>query len=139
MFRIIKFKSVETLNFITGKGTDHSNQEGNTKIKLSYAFQCFSPGVEIRIFIQFGTGSHVFLKLLVCSVNNDILLIIHVAFIILQMSDFLRLALDVNYVFKRYGHNTRKTQPKQNTTKNRSLSIENLTRIEKIVCLFGQF
>ena len=138
MFRIIKFKSVETLNFITGKGTDHSNQEGNTKIKLSYAFQCFSPGVEIRIFIQFGTAIHVFLKLLVCSVNNDILLIL-VAFIILQMSDFLRLALDVNYVFKRYGHNTRKTQPKQNTTKNRSLSIENLTRIEKIVCLFGQF
>ena len=120
MFRIIKFKSVETLNFITGKGTDHINQEGNTKIKLSYAFQCFSPGVEIRIFIQFGTGIHVFLKLLVCSVNNDILLIL-VAFIILQMSDFLRLALDVNYVFKRYGHNTRKTQPKQNTTKNRSL------------------
>ena len=108
-FRIIKFKSVETLNFITWKGTDHSNQEGNTKIKPSYAFQCFSPGVEIRIFIQFGTGSHIFLKLLVCSVNNDILLIIHVAFIILQMSDFLRLALDV-YVFTRYGHNTRKIQ-----------------------------
>ena len=89
LFTIIKFKSVETLNFITWKGTDHINQEGNTKIKPSYAFQCFSPGVEIRIFIQFGTGSHVFLILPVCSVNNDILLIILVAFIILQMSDFL--------------------------------------------------
>ena len=66
-------------------------------------------GVEIRILIQFGTGSQVFLILPVCSVNNDILLIIHVAFIILQMSDFLRLALDV-YVFTRYGHNTGKIQ-----------------------------
>ena len=97
MFRIINFKSVGTLNFITWKEKDHSNQEGNTKIKPSYGFQCFSPGVEIRIFIQFGTGSHVFLKLPVCSVNNDILLIL-VAFVILQMSDFTRLALDV-YVF----------------------------------------
>ena len=88
LFSIIKFESVGTLNFITWK-EDHITQEGNTKIQPSSAFQCFSPGVEIRILIQFGTGSHVFLKLLVCSVNNDILLIILVAFIILQMSDFL--------------------------------------------------
>ena len=88
LFRIIKFESVGTLNFITWK-EDHINQEGNTKIQPSSAFQCFSPGVEIRILIQFGTGSQVFLILPVCSVNNDILLIILVAFIILQMSDFL--------------------------------------------------
>ena len=49
--RIINFKSVGTLNFITWKEKDHSNQEGNTKIKPSYGFQCFSPGVEIRILI----------------------------------------------------------------------------------------
>ena len=88
LFRIIEFESVGTLNFITWK-EDHINQEGNTKIQPSSALQCFSPGVEIRILIQFGTGSQVFLKLPVCSVNNDILLIILVAFLILQMSDFL--------------------------------------------------
>ena len=88
LFSIIKFESVGTLNFITWK-EDHITQEGNTKIQPSSAFQCFSPGVEIRILIQFGTGSHVFLILPECSVNNDILLIILVAFIILQMSDFL--------------------------------------------------
>ena len=52
----------------------------------------------LRTLILFGTGSQLFLKMSVCSVNNDILLIIHVTFIILQMSDFSRLALDV-YVF----------------------------------------
>ena len=40
------FKSVETLNFITWKGTDHIDQEGNISIRPSYAFQCFSSGVE---------------------------------------------------------------------------------------------
>ena len=54
MFRIIKFKSVKTLIFITWKEKDHINQGGNTKIKPSYAFQCFSPGVEIRTLSQFG-------------------------------------------------------------------------------------
>ena len=38
MFRIIKFKSVKALNFITWKEKDHINQGGNTKIKPSYAF-----------------------------------------------------------------------------------------------------
>ena len=54
MFRIIKFKSVKTLNFITWKEKDHINLGGNTKIKPSYAFQCFSPGVKIRTLSQFG-------------------------------------------------------------------------------------
>ena len=121
MFRIINFKSVGTLNFITwkDKDKDHITQEGNTKIKPSYGFQCFSPGVEIRILIQLWTGSQVFLKLPVCSVNNDILLIF-VAFIILQMSDFTRLALDV-YVFYKMAMTPRKFRPKRNTTKNWSL------------------
>ena len=38
MFRIIKFKSVKALNFITWKEKDHINQGGNTKIKPSHAF-----------------------------------------------------------------------------------------------------
>ena len=107
MFRIITFRSVKTLIFITWKEKDHINQGGNTKIKPSYAFQCFSPGVEIRTLSQFGTGSQLFLKMLVCHVNSDISLTVHVAFMILQMSDFSRLALDV-YVFKRYGNNIKK-------------------------------
>ena len=40
MFRIIKFKSVKTLNFITWKEKDHINPGGNTKIKPSHTFQC---------------------------------------------------------------------------------------------------
>ena len=103
MFRIIKFESVKTLNFITWKEKDHISQGGNTKIKPSYAFQCFCPGVEIRTLSQFGTGSRLFLKMLVCSVNSDIFLTIHVGFIILQMSDFSGFALDF-YVFTRYGY-----------------------------------
>ena len=103
MFRIIKFKSVKTLNFITWKEKDHVNQGGNTKIKPSHAIQCFSPGVEIRTLSQFGTGSQLFLKMLVCSVNSDIFFTVHVAFIILQMSGFSRFALDF-YVFTRYGY-----------------------------------
>ena len=58
--RIIHFKSVGTLNFITWKEKDYINQEGNTKIQPSYAFQCFSSGVKKRILIQFGTGSQQF-------------------------------------------------------------------------------
>ena len=85
MFRIIKFKSVKTLIFITWKEKDHINQGGNTKIKPSYAFQCFSPGVKIRTLSQFGTGNQLFLKMLVCHVNSDISLTVHVAFMILQM------------------------------------------------------
>ena len=50
MFGIIKFKSVKTLVFITWKEKDHINQGGNTKIKPSYAFQCFSPGVKDKNF-----------------------------------------------------------------------------------------
>ena len=107
MFRIIKFKSVKTLNFITWKEKDHINQGGNTKIKQSYAFQCFFPGVEIRTLSQFGTGSQLFLKMLVCSVNSEIFLTVHVAFMSLQMSDLSRLALDI-YVLKRYGNNIKK-------------------------------
>ena len=107
MLRIIKFKSVKTLIFITWKEKDHINPDGNTKIKPSYALQCFCPGVEIRTLSQFGTGSQLFLKMLVCSVNSDISLTVHVAFMILQMLDFSRLALDV-YVFKRYGNNIKK-------------------------------
>ena len=84
MFRIIKFKSVKALNFITWKEKDHINQGGNTKIKPSYAFQCFSPGVEIRTLSQFGTGSQLFFKMLVCSVNSDIFLTAHVAYVILS-------------------------------------------------------
>ena len=107
MFRIIKFKSVKTLNFITWKEKDHINQGGNTKIKPSYAFPCFFPGVEIRTLSQFGTGSQLFLKMLVCSVNSEIFLTVHVAFMSLQMSDLSRLALDI-YVLKRYGNNIKK-------------------------------
>ena len=33
MFRIIKFKSVKALNFITWKEKDHINLVGNTKMK----------------------------------------------------------------------------------------------------------
>ena len=55
-------ESFGTLNFIAWKEKDHITQEGNTKIQPSYAFQCFSSGVEVRIFIQFGTGSQQFLK-----------------------------------------------------------------------------
>ena len=58
--RIIHFKSVGTLTFITWKEKDYINQEGNTKIQLGYAFQCFSSGVKVRILIQFGTGSQQF-------------------------------------------------------------------------------
>ena len=83
MFRIIKFKSVKALNFITWKEKDHINQGGNTKIKPSYALQCFCPGVEIRTLSQFGTGSQLFFKMLVCSVNSDIFLTAHVASVIL--------------------------------------------------------
>ena len=107
MFRIIKFKSVKALNFITWKEKDHINPDGNTKIKPSYALQCFSPGVEIRTLSQFGTGSQLFLKMLVCSVNSDIFLTVHVAFMSLQMSDLSRFALDF-YVLKRYGNNIKK-------------------------------
>ena len=122
MFRIIKFKSVKTLIFITWKEKDHINQGGNTKIKPSYALQCFCPGVEIRTLSQFGTGSQLFLKMLVCHVNSDISLTVHVAFMILQMSDFSRLALDV-YVFKIYmAITSRKFRSKGDTSKQWSLS-----------------
>ena len=107
MFRIIKFKSVKALNFITWKEKDHINLGGNTKIKPSHAFQCFFPGVEIRTLSQFGTGSQLFFKMLVCSVNSDIFLTVHVAFMSLQMSDLSRFALDF-YVLKRYGNNIKK-------------------------------
>ena len=107
MFRIIKFKSVKTLNFITWKEKDHINQGGNTKIKPSYAFPCFFPGVKIRTLSQLGTGSQLFLKMLVCSVNSEIFLTVHVAFMSLQMSYLSRLALDI-YVLKRYGNNIKK-------------------------------
>ena len=83
MFRIIKFKSVKALNFITWKEKDHINLGGNTKIKPSHAFQCLSPGVEIRTLSQFGTGSQLFFKILLCSVNSDIFLTAHVASVIL--------------------------------------------------------
>ena len=101
MFRLIKFRSVKTLIFITWKEKDHINPDGNTKIKPSYALQCFCPGVEIRTLSQFGTGSQLFFKMLVCSVNSDIFLTVHVASVILQMSGFSRFALDF-YVFARY-------------------------------------
>ena len=60
MFRIIKFKSVnnKALNFITWKEKDHINQGGNTKIKPSHAFQCFSPGVEIRTLGKISAQPH---------------------------------------------------------------------------------
>ena len=49
--RIIKSLKVlgHLLNFITWKEKDHITQEGNAKIQPSYAFQCFSSGVKIRI------------------------------------------------------------------------------------------
>ena len=129
MFRIIKFKSVKTLNFITWKEKDHINQGGNTKIKPSYAFQCFSPGVQIRTLSQFGTGNQLFLKMLVCSVNSDISLTVHVAFMILQMSDFSRLALDV-YVFKRYGNNIKKIPIKRGHIK--AMVIVHFLRVDEV-------
>ena len=116
VFRSIKSKSVETLNFIAWKKKYHINQGGNTKIIPSYALQCFCPGVEIRTLSQFGTGSQLFLKMPVCIVSNDILLTGHVAFIILQMSDFSGLALDV-YVFTRYGYNIKKMQTQRGHNK----------------------
>ena len=129
MFRIIKFRSVKTLIFITWKEKDHINQGGNTKIKPSYAFQCFSPGVEIRTLSQFGTGSQLFLKMLVCHVNSDISLTVHVAFMILQMSDFSRLALDV-YVFKRYGNNIKKISIQRGHIK--AMVIIHFLRVDEI-------
>ena len=129
MFRIIKFKSVKTLIFITWKEKDHINQGGNTKIKPSYAFQCFSPGVEIRTLSQFGTGNQLFLKMLVCHVNSDISLTVHVAFMILQMSDFSRLALDV-YVFKRYGNNIKKIPIKRGHIK--AMVIVYFLRVDEV-------
>ena len=116
MFRSIKFKSVETLNFIAWKEKYHINQGANTKITSCYAIQCFCPGVEIRTLSHFGTSSQLFLKMPVCSVSNDTLLTGHVAFIILQMSDFSRLALDV-YVFTRYGYNIKKIQTQRGHNK----------------------
>ena len=49
--RIIRSLKVlgHLLNFITWKEKDHITQEGNAKIQPSYAFQCFSSGVKIRI------------------------------------------------------------------------------------------
>ena len=129
MFRIIKFKSVKTLIFITWKEKDHINQGGNTKIKPSYAFQCFSPGVKIRTLSQFGTGNQLFLKMLVCHVNSDISLTVHVAFMILQMSDFSRLALDV-YVFKRYGNNIKKIPIKRGHIK--AMVIVHFLRVDEV-------
>ena len=129
MLRIIKFKSVKTLIFITWKEKDHINPDGNTKIKPSYALQCFCPGVEIRTLSQFGTGSQLFLKMLVCSVNSDISLTVHVAFMILQMSDFSRLALDV-YVFKRYGNNIKKIPIKRGHIK--AMVIVHFLRVDEV-------
>ena len=72
----------------------------------------------------------------VCSVNSNILLTVHVAFIILQKLDFSRLALDV-YVSTRYGYNIKKFRSKGDTTKQWSLStFQNLIRFLKILCLF---
>ena len=116
MFRSIKFKSVETLNFIAWKEKYHINQGANTKITSCYAIQGFCPGVEIRTLSHFGISSQLFLKMPVCSVSNDTLLTGHVAFIILQMSDFSRLALDV-YVFTRYGYNIKKIQTQRGHNK----------------------
>ena len=74
--------------------------------------QIFIPGGKGGIpppKVKLWTGSQVFLKLPVCSVNNDILLVF-VAFIILQMSDFTRLALDVYVFYKIWQLNTKKIQ-----------------------------
>ena len=42
-------ESFGTLDFIAWKEKDHITQEGNAKSQPSYAFQCFSSGVKIRI------------------------------------------------------------------------------------------
>ena len=91
---------------------------------------------EIRTLSQFGTGSQLFLKMPVCSVSNDILLTGNVAFIILQMSDFSRLPLDV-YVFTRYGYNIKKIQTQRGHNKAMVMvHILKINEIEKILCLF---
>ena len=122
MFRIIKFKSVKTLNFITWKEKDHINQVGNTKIKPSYALQCFCPGVEIRTLSQFGTGSQLFLKMLVCSVNSDIFFTVHVAFIILQMSYIFKICFEFLCFYKIWLLNIKKIRSKGDTIKQLSFS-----------------
>ena len=122
MFRIIKFKSVKTLNFITWKEKDHINQGGNTKIKPSYAFPCFFPGVEIRTLSQFGTGSQLFLKMLVCSVNSDIFFTVHVAFTILQMSYIFKICFGFLCFYKIWLLNIKKIRSKGDTIKQLSFS-----------------
>ena len=125
----LSLKVLRHLIFITWKEKDHINQGGNTKIKPSYALQCFSPGVKIRTLSQFGTGNQLFLKMLVCHVNSDISLTVHVAFMILQMSDFSRLALDV-YVFKRYGNNIKKIPIKRGHIK--AMVIVHFLRVDEV-------
>ena len=66
------------------EGKRSHQSRGNTKIKPSHAFQCFSPGVDIRTLSQFGSGIQLFFKMLVCSVNSDIFLTAHVAYVILS-------------------------------------------------------
>ena len=122
MFRIIKFKSVKALNFITWKEKDHINLGGNTKIKPSHAFQCFSPGVEIRTLSQFGTGSQLFLKMLVCSVNSDIFFTVHVAFIILQMSYIFKTCFGFLCFYKIWLLNIKKIRSKGDTINQLSFS-----------------
>ena len=71
-----------------------------------------------------------------CSVSNDILLTGNVAFIILQMSDFSRLPLDV-YVFTRYGYNIKKIQTQRGHHKAMVMfHFLKINEIEKILCLF---
>ena len=76
-------------------------------LRLNQVTPSSAPGVEIRTLSKFGTGSQLFLKMPVCSVNSDIFFTVHVAFMILKMSDFSRLALD--------GNNIKKIQSKGDT------------------------
>ena len=65
----------------------------------------------------------------VCSVNSNILLTVHVAFIILQKLDFSRLALDV-YVSTRYGYNIKKIQIQRGH--NKAMVIVHFPKFNKV-------
>ena len=65
----------------------------------------------------------------VCSVNSDILLTVHVAFIILQKLDFSRLALDV-YVSTRYGYNIKQIQIQRGH--NKAMVIVHFPKFNKV-------
>ena len=127
-----------TLNFITWKGTDHINQEGNINIKPSYAFQCFSPGVE-NFNLVWDWQSVIFENACVqCEQWHSP----HHTCNIYNSSDvrFFEVGFGCLCFLQDMAITSRKFRPKRNTINKWSMSaIWNLMGFEKILCLFGQF